>query len=645
MGITSWQQQVPLPTSYFASTTNGTNDTVSLGYQQPNYWRLPLVPVAAASPISLTGNFLRGAVALGADGVAIFNPRNNTGQFSQAIGELDAYGGHCGLGDDYHYHIFSTHLTSVLGNDKPIAWGLDGYPVYGYVEPDGSAMLALDSDGGHDHGTWGYHYHARGTYSAGTATWTPASPYMMSAMHGTVVNYGGQIDPQPTGSGLRASGTGGYTAQPVAGASITAFKNPVALSVDGSGHFIENVSGTASNDDWLMRISISGVSYDICWRLNRNVNPKTMTITWRLPAATTTTTYNNAGNRITAYPMAANTMAKLPDTSQTLDSTATFGEDADYTINAQSFTDNGNSTITDNITGLMCTLFPAATATAYWSSTTVKGATTTEAWLVEFGINAAPTPPRNSQGIVSYEAKTSAYPVFAVRSASVTTQIAVSQNGTALTDALSTVAYGNVNVGSTSSKTFTINNTGASALTISGVTIDGTNASNFTVTTAPATTIAAGGSTTMDVLFSAASSGAKVAAIHIASSDTSVGAAFDIALSGTGYVPPPTITAVANQTTMRNNATSTLAFTVGDPQTAAVSLTVSATSSNATLVPVANIVFGGSGASRTVTVTPASGQTGTATITVTVSNGSSTTSTTFTLTVSPPNILIIIADD
>ena len=53
-----------------------------------------------------------------------------------------------------------------------------------------------------------------------------------------------------------------------------------------------------------------------------------------------------------------------------------------------------------------------------------------------------------------------------------------------------------------------------------------------------------------------------------------------------------------------------LRFTVGDVETAAGSLTVSGTSSNTTLVPNANIVFGGSGANRTVTVTPAANQTG-----------------------------------
>jgi formylglycine-generating enzyme required for sulfatase activity len=95
----------------------------------------------------------------------------------------------------------------------------------------------------------------------------------------------------------------------------------------------------------------------------------------------------------------------------------------------------------------------------------------------------------------------------------------------------------------------------------------------------------------------------------------------------------PTISDIAAQTITEGNNTGALAFTVGDAQTAAGSLTVSGSSSNTTLVPNANIVFGGSGANRTVTVTPASSQTGTATITVTVSDGSLSASDTFLLTV------------
>ena len=75
---------------------------------------------------------------------------------------------------------------------------------------------------------------------------------------------------------------------------------------------------------------------------------------------------------------------------------------------------------------------------------------------------------------------------------------------------------------------------------------------------------------------------------------------------------PPTITGIAAQVTNEDTATGAIAFTVGDAETAAGSLTVSGSSNNTTLVPNGNIVFGGSGANRTVTVTPAANQNGTA---------------------------------
>src|SRR5205814_2068194 len=97
----------------------------------------------------------------------------------------------------------------------------------------------------------------------------------------------------------------------------------------------------------------------------------------------------------------------------------------------------------------------------------------------------------------------------------------------------------------------------------------------------------------------------------------------------------PTIASIADLSTSQNTATTPIPFTIGDAQTAAGSLVLSRTSSNPTLVPVANIVFGGSGANRTVTATPALNQTGTSTITVTVSDGSLTASKSFVLTVNP----------
>ena len=68
----------------------------------------------------------------------------------------------------------------------------------------------------------------------------------------------------------------------------------------------------------------------------------------------------------------------------------------------------------------------------------------------------------------------------------------------------------------------------------------------------------------------------------------------------------PTISSIADVTIDEDTATSALAFTVGDAETAPASLTVSASSSNTALVANTSgaLTFGGSGAARTLTVTP-----------------------------------------
>ena len=167
-GITAWQQQVPIPQNY-----RGTNA-----------WSIPLNPVPSNNPVSLDTALHTGAVAIAVNGLPIFNPENNRGEFSYDIGELDAFGGHCGRADDYHYHIAPVHLIALLGNASPIAWALDGYPLYGYAEPDGSDMQKLDANLGHD---WNgsYHYHAIKT-----------RPYMIASMRGQITIDRDQVIPQ-----------------------------------------------------------------------------------------------------------------------------------------------------------------------------------------------------------------------------------------------------------------------------------------------------------------------------------------------------------------------------------------------------------------------------------------------------------------
>jgi len=100
----------------------------------------------------------------------------------------------------------------------------------------------------------------------------------------------------------------------------------------------------------------------------------------------------------------------------------------------------------------------------------------------------------------------------------------------------------------------------------------------------------------------------------------------------------PSISSVSNQSTRVNTQTPEIPFTVGDAETAADQLLVTATSSDQALVPDDSIFLGGSGSNRTVSIFPAFDQTGTATITLTVTdNGGKFTTTSFLLTVIPAN--------
>jgi hypothetical protein len=158
IGITNWQQQVP----------------ISQPYADANSWSIPLQPVYATTPLSTKTNLMKGAIAVAVNGIPIFNALNNRGEDSYLIGELDNWGGHCGKGDDYHYHAAPMHLSTINGL-KPIAFALDGFAVYGAKEPDGTNMASLDTCHGHVGTSGVYHYHGTKDY-----------PYVVGAMKGKV---------------------------------------------------------------------------------------------------------------------------------------------------------------------------------------------------------------------------------------------------------------------------------------------------------------------------------------------------------------------------------------------------------------------------------------------------------------------------
>lgn len=101
---------------------------------------------------------------------------------------------------------------------------------------------------------------------------------------------------------------------------------------------------------------------------------------------------------------------------------------------------------------------------------------------------------------------------------------------------------------------------------------------------------------------------------------------------------PPTLSPLADQSTSADTVIGPLAFAMGDDHTPPDELTVSAVSDNQTLIPDANILLSGSGATREITLTPAVGQQGVANIEVSVDDGTATTTTTFRIVIGTPSI-------
>ena len=199
VGIKSWQQQVPTIQPYTGA----------------NSWSIPIKPAISSSPISAKNHFLRGAIAIAVNGVPIFNALNNRGDDALLAGELDDWGGHCGRADDYHYHIAPLHLQATVGKKVPIAYALDGFPIYGETEIDGKKVVGLDSFNGHFDSKKNYHYHGTKNY-----------PYINGGFKGVVKEIDGQVDPQALTKAFRPAG------EPLRGAAITGFERVGDSSFD-----------------------------------------------------------------------------------------------------------------------------------------------------------------------------------------------------------------------------------------------------------------------------------------------------------------------------------------------------------------------------------------------------------------------------
>lgn len=115
--------------------------------------------------------------------------------------------------------------------------------------------------------------------------------------------------------------------------------------------------------------------------------------------------------------------------------------------------------------------------------------------------------------------------------------------------------FGNITVPSTLTRTFTIFNTGTGPLNLTGtprVTV--TAGTGFVVITAPAATVAAGGSTTFQITFTAATVGNNIAVVTIENSDSDEGI-FDFVIEATAVVTGREISVSGNAVVIPDNDT------------------------------------------------------------------------------------------
>lgn len=137
-------------------------------------FRIPASPAAAAA----TSDTPMGPIGVSVNGVVLFNQYAAMRQpLTAEIVSFDRYNGHPSPSNQYHYHFEPVSITA-SSRSRLIGVLLDGFPVYGPIESDGTAPSGLDACNGHTGATPEfasgiYHYHT-----------TAAVPYISGCFRG-----------------------------------------------------------------------------------------------------------------------------------------------------------------------------------------------------------------------------------------------------------------------------------------------------------------------------------------------------------------------------------------------------------------------------------------------------------------------------
>ena len=137
--------------------------------------RITTTPAAASS----TSDTPLGPIGVSVNGVVFYNQYAAGRQpLTSEIVSFDRYNGHPNPNNQYHYHFEPLAITS-SSRSRLIGVLLDGFPVYGPIDSDGSTPANLDGCNGHTAVTADfpggiYHYHS-----------TSAVPYISGCYRGT----------------------------------------------------------------------------------------------------------------------------------------------------------------------------------------------------------------------------------------------------------------------------------------------------------------------------------------------------------------------------------------------------------------------------------------------------------------------------
>ncbi len=132
--------------------------------EQSGTFKIPLNPAVNASHTATP----LGSIGIALNGVPFFNQYAGPSQpLTSEIGSFDKYYGHPQQSGMYHYHVEPLYLTTVKSTKSGLmGFLLDGFPVYGPQEENGTTITSNDLDvyHGHTHATVDYpngiyHYH------------------------------------------------------------------------------------------------------------------------------------------------------------------------------------------------------------------------------------------------------------------------------------------------------------------------------------------------------------------------------------------------------------------------------------------------------------------------------------------------------